>query len=239
MIFNYDYKAVIEDFGKDGKLLLGAAMKILENAGNAHSDSCGNQVFTISKDGKAWVLMEWQIEVLDYPKYDEAIKVETWIENVTSPLMCSRNLLMYKNGEPCIKAVTKWVMLDINTGRPCKLEASLVEKYSPEDKTVFENSKLAKILVPENFESEKIIDVQRRDIDFNDHVHNLVYIDYALETLPYDIYKNNGFKKIRVTYKTSLKENSKAVCRYGKVGEGNVVQICNEENQICCLVELK
>ena len=43
--------------------------------------------------------------------------------------------------------------------------------------------------------------IQRRDIDINEHMHNLNYLDMAYEILPEDIYKN------RLCFNTMLKLN--------------------------------
>ena len=54
MIVEASYIPVIEDYNKDGTLKLSAILKILENAGNCHSDSVGDNVLTGSNNGKAW-----------------------------------------------------------------------------------------------------------------------------------------------------------------------------------------
>ena len=38
---------------------------------------------------------------------------------------------------------------------------------------------------------EMIYNIQRRDIDINQHMHNLSYLDMAYEILPDNIYNNN------------------------------------------------
>ena len=77
MIFTEDYKSVIEDFGKDGKLSLFGVLRIFENIGNRHSDMAGDSVFKYDGSSKAWVLTDWQIEAEEYPSYGDSIKVET------------------------------------------------------------------------------------------------------------------------------------------------------------------
>ena len=80
MIFTYDYKPVIEDFSKDGKLSIVAILKILENAGNGHSDYAGDSIFKTEGITRAWILTEWSIKIDEYPSYGDEIKAETWSE---------------------------------------------------------------------------------------------------------------------------------------------------------------
>lgn len=235
MIFEYDYKPVIEDFSKDGTLTMTAIVKIMENAANIHSDKVGDSVFNIRDLSRAWILTDWQIQIDEYPVYGDEVKTETWSECVTSPLVANRNFIFYKNGTACGIASTRWILLDLTTGRPSRIDSSSLEKYEPEDKTVFEDKKLTKIPVPETFEKEIKIPVRKSDIDFNNHVHNLTYLDFAKEVLPDDDY-NKNFRTLRISYKTALKEGSTAICRYAKVENQSVVFIFDGCGNQCCNV---
>lgn len=238
MIFSYDYKPVIEDFSKDGKLSLTAILKILENAGNAHSDYAGDSIFNIAGKTKAWILTEWSIKIDEYPSYADEIKAETWSEDLSSPLVANRNFLLYKNGKICAKGASVWVLFDMAAQRLSKIDESLLESYKPENKKVFEEKKPAKIEKPESFAAEKAVEIRRSDIDFNNHVHNLVYLDYAMQVLPQEVYESSKFKSLRVTYKTAVKGGNNVICRYAQSDGKHVVFIYNEEDQLCTMVQL-
>lgn len=238
MIFEYNYKPVIEDFNKDGILTLTAIVKIFVNNANAHSDLAGDSVFNIKDLSRAWVLTDWQIQMDDYPVYGDELMAETWSEGFSSPLVANRNFLFYKNGNVCGKATTRWILLDLATGRPTRIDPAYLEKYETEDKTVFEDKKLIRIPSPENFSAETTIPVRRSDIDFNNHVHNLTYLDYAHEVLPENICETN-FKSLRISYKTGLKAGSKAVCKYAEADGSHVVFISDENNIPACQISFK
>ncbi|MCR4735876.1 MAG: hypothetical protein K5829_12825 [Treponema sp.] len=237
MIFSEEYKTVIEDFDKNGKLNLAGILRIFENLGNRHSDLAGDSVFKYDGNSNAWVLTEWQIEVDDFPLYSDKIKVETWSEGLKSPLVANRNYAMYKNGQLCVKGTTRWVLFDIKAQRLCKIEKELLDKYQPEDKSIFENSKLEKIPIPESFEVEKNIQMRRSDIDFNNHVHNLTYLDYALETLPEEEYKKE-YKKLRITYKTAIKNGDEIKGRYAEIEGKKILLICDTSDNVKALISL-
>lgn len=54
--------------------------------------------------------------------------------------------------------------------------------------------------------TEKPYLIQRRDIDINGHLHNVSYLEAALEAVPEDIYKNVDFNYIRIEYKRNHAE---------------------------------
>ena len=97
MIVDFEYQPVIEDFKKNGDMKLGSILKILENSGNKHSDRAGDAILESSNNGKTWVLTDWMIDIISYPKYGDKIVARTWSEPVNHSLICTRNFEMYCN----------------------------------------------------------------------------------------------------------------------------------------------
>ena len=239
MIFNYVYKPIIEDYDNQGNYKTSTILKAFGNSGSAHSDASGDNVIQGSNSGKAWVLLDWKIEVLEAPKMNEELRVETWIEPLKSPFGTIRSFLGYVGDKLCAKGITKWVLLDVTTGRPSKIEADLIERYTVNEGSAFEGSKIEKIAEPENYTSETEILVRRADIDWNNHVHNLTYLDYALDCLPEDVYTNKNFKKVRITFKHEISGRKIIKGKYGETENASVVAIHNEKGDLCTLVEFK
>ena len=67
-------------------------------------------------------------------------------------------------------------------------------------------------------------------IDINGHVHNLEYIDFASQILPYDIMKNA--KNIDVLYKKEIKEDTTIKCFYSVIENSHYATIKNEDETI-------
>lgn len=237
MFVEFNYDPVIEDFDKNGKLKIGTILKILENSGSRHSEKAGDSILGGAQKKIAWVLTDWKIEIKKYPEYSEKIKAKTWSQTVNQIFNVSRDFELYSNDNLCATGTTRWVLLDLATGRPLKIENSLIEKYEPEDKSVFPETKLPKIPVPENFESETKIQIRRTDIDFNDHVHNLTYIDYALEALPESLYEKQNFSGLRITYRKPVKAGESIVARYACDEVKNIVCIFDSNNDLKTQIE--
>ncbi|MCR5063890.1 MAG: hypothetical protein K6A89_11465 [Treponema sp.] len=239
MIIDYNYLPILEDFTKEKTLKLSAILKILLNSGNKHSDLADDNILAGSNNGVAWILSDWFIEVLDYPKYGSEIIAKTWTEPVTQIFCCMRDFELYADGKLAAHGLTKWVLLDLNTGRPKKIEKELIDKYGPEEKMTFETSKLAKLLEPQSFLQETSLKVRRTDIDFNGHVHNLTYLDYALESLPQEKYDSKqNFKKLRISFKADLKQGDEINCCYAECENSSVIQIFTGDKKLATQIEL-
>jgi len=238
MFVKYDYQPLLEDFYGDGNLRIETIFKILVNAGNFHSDMVGDNLLQGTLNGYAWVVTDWYGVFEKTPKYGDKISVKTWIHVGNSVFGGDRNSEIYANGEFCGKAVQKLVLIDINTNRPAKIGQDIMRKYEPENETVFSEKVLPRILMPENYESEVKLRPRRNDIDYNHHVHNVYYFDYAMEALPEDIYRKHDFNKIRIKYILPIREGENLTVKYAKINERNVVGIFGSEGKLMTVMEM-
>ena len=238
MFVKFEYEPIIEDFYSNGEMKIETILKILENSGNRHSDTAGDNILKGSSSGSAWILTDWYVEIDSYPKYGDKVYAITWSQGAISLFGSSRDFELYCNDKLCVKGTTRWVHYALNAKRPAKITEELISKYEPETKSVFEDSKLPKIDVPENYDTEIVVTPRRNDIDFNHHVHNLVYVDYAMESIPLEVYNNHNFKNIRITYKSAVKSEEKIKVKSYSNEKTHTICIFGEDDNLKTLIEL-
>lgn len=76
------------------------------------------------------------------------------------------------------------------------------------------------------------------DIDFNGHVHNTHYLDFALEALPIAEYEQSRFSFVRILYRLPLKVSDQPIIKRGTIETGFVFGVYSEK-KLCTLIELK
>lgn len=238
MIVDFEYNPILEDYNKNRTLKIPAIMKILENAGTKHTDLVGDNILDSSNKGLTWILTDWYLEINFFPSYGSKILSKTWSQLTTTTFGCARDFELYADGKQAAIASTRWVLLDLKTERPTKIDKEWFTIYQSEDKSVFDNPRLPKTENITEFSNEKELEIRRGDIDFNDHVHNLTYLDYALETIPQDVYDKMDFTKIRISYKSAVKQSDKIVCKYAFVNEKHIVNIFDQNNELKTAIEL-
>lgn len=79
MFFKMSYQPMLEDFTPDGALSLFAILKIFENNANKQADFVNDSVFTSEERKRFWVIMDWHIEIGEYPHYGDEIESSTWM----------------------------------------------------------------------------------------------------------------------------------------------------------------
>lgn len=240
MTVEHEYEVKLSEIGKENKVTNKAILSYLEDIGGIHSNMAGTGVLDIPKTQLTWVLLEWKLQVIKKPKYAEKVKVTTWSRNAVK-CYAYRDFEIYDiEGNIIAKAISKWVLIDIEKGRIVKVDDELLSKYEPEiDKTVFENEEFEKIKEPEEYELETEYQVKRSDIDVNKHMHNLNYIDLAIEALPEEIYQKEDFDNIRITYKKEIKLGETVKCKYANQEGKHIIVIKSEDDEILhAIVEL-
>ena len=241
MFYDAAYHPVLEDYDTKGKLSPAALLKALENAGNQQSDYIGDGVFSSNrKKGLAWILTDWQICVSRYPAYGAPIKIRTWQRTAKVPLRICRDYLLEDGGEGyAVRAVSRWVLLDKETQRIVRPSEDLIRLYAPEPEAALPESTYEKLQEPKAYSMETPMSIRRSDIDFNAHVHNLSYLDFAIEGLPLDVYEEHDFREIRILYKSAVRFGESVLCKYAREEAGHMVGIYGNDGSLRSLVALR
>ncbi len=108
-----------------------------------------------------------------------------------------------------------------------RITPEIINCYSPEDgKNVFNEIDIPKLKEPEILESQipsYVFKVPRRDIDVNNHMNNLHYLDYAIESLPENVYQNLDCNNFEIMYKNGAKLGDSVNCFYFDEDDAYVV----------------
>ena len=159
MIVENEYTVKLSEIDKNNKVTNKAILSYLEDIGGKHSNIAGYGILDIPKTHLTWLLLEWKMQVIRRPNYDEKIKVITWSKD-TVKCYAYRDFKIYdEQGNVIVLATSKWVLVDTQNERIVMIEPELLEKYKPElDKSAFEESDkkkdFPKIKEPENYQCE-------------------------------------------------------------------------------------
>lgn len=237
MIFENKVKIGLKDIGIEGLCSNKAILGILEDTAGFHSDCAGYGVSTMPQTKITWVLLDWKVEIHKRPQYGEELTVKTWTKHPERYHVSRDFEVINKNGESIILATSKWVFIDLQENSIKQVPNEVIEKYGPEDeKNAFEDEKLEKTKIPEEFDMEKVFEVSRNNIDINKHMNNVYFLDYAYNIIPFS---EKEFSNIRITYKTEIKYGNKVKAFYKQQEGKNIVVLKTEdEKKIHAIIEL-
>lgn len=242
MIVESEYTVKLSEIGKDNMATNKAILGYLEDVGGVHSNIAGYGILDIPTTHLTWILLEWKLKVIRRPKYAEKIKARTWSKDSVK-CYAYRDFEIYdEQGNLIVLAASKWVLVDIEKGKIVRVSKDLLDKYQPElEKSAFnngengknkENEDFPKIQIPEKYQSEAEYQVRRADIDVNNHMHNLNYVDLANEALPEEVYRGKHLDNVRITYKKEIKLDEIVKCKYAFENGKHIVVVKNQDETI-------
>lgn len=224
------------DYNRRGMLSYEALLQILEDASGRHSASAGDSIAKAFKNGIAWILTEWQVRIARRPINGECLSITTWVRGKAPASTAFRDFIITDgNGKEIILAEAKFALFDLKASRLTRIGEDLLSSYEPEQKEVFESSQ--RLREPSEYIKETDFSLRRSDIDFNGHVHNTKYIDFALQALPEECFFKGSFSEIRIAYKNPVRENMSVSLKYGSQNGEETVGIYGD-GKLCCLAVL-
>lgn len=222
MIFSNTYTIGLEDLAACKIASNRAIFAIMEDIAGLHSASIGCGVTDIESTHCAWVLLDWKVEVIKRPEYNDKLKATTWSRKYDK-LCAYRDFAIYNEADEKVAIGTsRWLYMNLDRRRPVRLTEEFLSVYETEEGRMMFDSELDKIDI-DSFKTDKLSEssytVLRRDMDINGHVHNLSYLDMAYEVIPEDVYKNVIFNNIRVEYKKEITDKSSVTCSVYKTND--------------------
>lgn len=238
--FEHKFEIGFRDVGKSNKITNKGLLGYIEDTAGMHSNLVGYGLNDIERTNLTWILLNWKIRIFKRPLYGESILVRTWARNSVK-FYTFRDFEVYNSKNELVAiATSKWVLLDAQTMSLTKISEDLINKYQPETKKVFEDEKeIGKLDFPTEFEYVLPYTIQRKDIDINQHVHNVSYLDFAYEILPEEVYNNSNLDTFEILYKKETKLGETIKCFYSKVDNSHfVVMKTEDEKSIHCVIRL-
>lgn len=166
-------------------------------AGN-HTVACGKGWEVMQQQNVFWVLSRLKIEVIDYPKWRDKVKINTWSMG-SNGLFAYRNFIVEGEDEkPLVKAVSMWLMVNTETRRVVRPDEYM--KGFPlctEKLFEYEPDKLEVLSNPSFSESAK---VSFTETDMNQHMNNVCYIERIINTHDIDFLLNHKISVFDINF---------------------------------------
>ncbi|KAF3327709.1 oleoyl-acyl carrier protein thioesterase 1 [Carex littledalei] len=190
---------------------------LLQEVGCNHAQSVGFSTdgfattTTMRKLHLIWVTNRMHIEIYKYPAWGDVVEIETWCQS-EGRIGTRRDWIIkdLSNGEVIGRATSKWVMMHQDTRKLQRVSDEVRDEYLvfcprtprfsfPEE----DNASLKKIpKLDEPTENSRLGLVPRRaDLDMNQHVNNVTYIGWVLESMPQDIIGTHELETITLEYR--------------------------------------
>lgn len=194
--FEFQIEPQFVDF--QTKVKLSHLIDLILTASGYDADEKGFGIRHLHALGGTWVLSRFALEMSRFPKQYEKITIETWVQEVHT-LNTIRNYRVYNDsGDVIGNSTSVWVMINLETRRP--MELKLLEGIH--DFATFQESGIDRPLKLDTVGGAPIdeFSIKYTDIDINQHVNTVHYLDWMVNSFSLDEHKANSIRRIDVNF---------------------------------------
>ncbi|MDG2866061.1 thioesterase, partial [Vibrio parahaemolyticus] len=138
------------------------------------------------------------------PKAKERIKVYTWTTEFNKFYAFREFKMTLHNGEEIARASTIWIFVDSTTKKPKRIPEAMVNIFSKSENKMVERVIDFKKSFTLPYSNDKKIIIRKSDIDNNNHVNNVKYLEWLIESTDDKLLKTHSIKDISIEYKKEV-----------------------------------
>ncbi len=186
-----------------GNLTMEGMLKIFQEAAWNHAEQLGVGYSHLQTRSHVWVLVRMLIAVETFPEWRQSVKVRTWPRGIQSLLAFRDFEMLDMQGRRLAGATSGWMIIDLQSRRPQRLEAWLesIAKFPDRKATGADPEKI----VPDGIaDTSTFMDVKYSDLDLNDHVNNTTYVRWILDGYPVDFHRSHRISRMALNFLAEL-----------------------------------
>uniref|UniRef100_O04794 Acyl-[acyl-carrier-protein] hydrolase n=1 Tax=Garcinia mangostana TaxID=58228 RepID=O04794_GARMA len=220
LVFRQNFSIRSYEIGADRTASIETVMNHLQETALNHVKTAGllgdgfGSTPEMSKRNLIWVVTKMQVEVDRYPTWGDVVQVDTWVSASGKNGMRRDWLLRDGNtGETLTRASSVWVMMNKLTRRLSKIPEEVREEigsyFVNSDPVVEEDGRKVTKLDDNTADFvRKGLTPKWNDLDINQHVNNVKYIGWILESAPQPILETRELSAVTLEYRRECGRDS-------------------------------
>lgn len=229
--YRFQISAQHIDFQK--KVSLSSLFHLIMKAAGKDADNNGFGVLKLQSADYTWVLSRFVLDMERFPREEEEITIETWVQDVGS-MFTTRNFRI-TNGEDKLfgYASSSWAIIDMKTRQSVLLDTlpELQRFAFPENTPIGAPARIANV----KGEVANRFEIKYSHIDVNCHANSSFYIQWIADCFSLDFYRIHPLKRFEINF---LKEitfgDSGEVFRELNAENDYSFQIVTQEKGVAC-----
>ncbi len=184
-----------------GSMPVWVMYRYLQEAAELNAVDLGFDTEALLSRSLTWMLARLQLRSGEPPAGRSRLIAETWPSGIVSRF-AQRDFRLYVDGADTafVAATSYWLLIDINRKRPVTVENILGREHIVDvPHAVADPFPAIQPAGDPVFSAE--FRVRRSDLDMNDHVNNVHYVEWLAEAVPEDVWRGGGITELDVEYK--------------------------------------
>jgi acyl-ACP thioesterase len=173
--------------------------KYMQETAWNHANRIGIGYSDLARNDYFWVLSRLSIEMNEYPGWGDKIRVKTWLPG-NSRLFAFRDFsILREDGRMIGGAKSAWVVLDLKSRKPQRIEPFL-EGLIPLSDQHGAETKLDKLPAPVTADEETFFTVRYSDLDMHQHVNNSRYVEWIFDSYSFEMNQTHQITTFEINF---------------------------------------
>ncbi len=206
----------IQSYGvrPDKSARLAHICNLLQEVAGKHAHRLNYDIDQLRRENRTWFLYRLQLEMEDYPRWDDSITIETWPSGGKG-VLAYREFLIYNESMDILgRGTSQWMIVDLQKKRPVPIPGEVFEmKVEKRGHTLKPQREKINLDHQDPLGSPTEFRIWRKDLDVNGHVNNVSYINWITESIPEDIYSEHRLNHLDIIYQAECKYGDKVIVK--------------------------
>lgn len=182
---------------------LSSIINFIEDVGTQQSEELGVGIEYCTKNNCGWVFYKYDIKMHRYPMFGETISITTEAVGFKK-FYGLRKYIIKDEGDNLIgEGTAMFFLINIEKRRPMRIGDEQYEAYGVNSNVDCDIS-MDKIEKCDEEQISKQFDIRYSDIDSNNHVNNVKYVEWAIEAVPIEVVNNYTLARIKVVFEKEI-----------------------------------
>lgn len=210
--------------GEENRATLPAYCNYLQEAAGNHAHALGLGIHELQDAGFTWMLSRLRLVVNHYAAWRDTVRVRTWPSGNRGRLAATRDFLMSDAmGRELLRGTSEWLYVDLATLRVTRLPPAFLALVSEATPAATVPEPAGRIPDFGDAEWSATLPVRHSDHDFNNHVNNAHYVEWALECLPEAWRTNRRACELDISFRAAARWGDTVLSEAARDGETSLL----------------
>jgi acyl-ACP thioesterase len=181
------------------RLAILSIFNFMQEAASRHAEALGVSIQQLLLENYTWLLSRLKIKIASFPVWQDRITISTWPSGAQRLFALRDFQLQDKHDQTVAAAVSAWLVLDVEKRRPVRI-GPFIEKLRPLEGQHILPDTLDKLPGLEFRTHEKKFVVRYRDLDINQHVNNVSFVEWLVESIPNGVLNTSVLAELEINF---------------------------------------
>jgi acyl-ACP thioesterase len=193
------------------KATVPALVKLMHEAAMQNVIDINLSVWDLERHQISWVLMRKQLTINQLPNLGERIKIRTHCAGFEKFFTYRDYKIFNQQDELLAQASSTWLLMDTIKRRMARIPDFILAIETPPESECLPRPK-SKLPKFEKTDLQKSFRVGWYDLDFNQHLNNVFYLQWMLETVPDVLLQKGKLQHFDIIYKQECQWKEEIIC---------------------------